>query len=178
MQLTLRVRESQLEIEKLLPPKDKKVKKKKPFRLSPIFILGILFLASCSEPKPVSFAGYRNIRFSNQGFSMGIIQMDAALYNPNPYPMKIKETTLNVLINHQQFGEIVQDSLSQMPAKDTFLMPVSIKVNLIDFIQKVANLSGSDSILLEANGSCKVGKGGLFFKIPLHYKSKEVLNIF
>lgn len=145
--------------------------------LYPIFLLGLL-LTSCSQPQPVKFAGYRNIRFSNQGFSMGIIQMDAAFYNPNPYPMKIKDATLNVLINHLPFGEITQDSLRLMPAKDTFFMPVSLKINLIDFIQKVASISGSDSILLEANGSCKIGKSGVFIKLPLHYKSKQVLNIF
>lgn len=145
--------------------------------LYPVFILGVL-LASCSKPRPISFTGYRNIRFSNEGFSTGIIQMDVAFYNPNPYPMKIKETNLKVLINHQHFGEISQDSLSLMPAKDTFLMRVSVKVNLIDLIQKAINLSGNDSILLEANGSCKIGKRGVFIKMPLHYKAKEVLKIF
>ncbi len=145
--------------------------------LYPIFILGVL-LASCSKPRPVSFAGYRNIRFSNEGFSTGVIQMEVAFYNPNPYPMKIKETDLKVLVNRQPFGEITQDSLSLMPAKDTFLMPVSVKVNLIDLIQKAINLSGNDSVMVEANGSCKIGKSGVFFKMPLHYQSKEVLKIF
>jgi hypothetical protein len=92
--------------------------------------------------------------------------------------MKIKDAHLNVFINHLPFGEITQDSLRLMPEKDTFFMPVSVKINLIDFIQKAASLSGSDSILLEANGSCKIGKAGVFIKMPLHYKSKEVLNIF
>ncbi|TAM97302.1 MAG: hypothetical protein EPN39_11620 [Chitinophagaceae bacterium] len=145
--------------------------------LYPIFLWGILF-TSCNQPQPVRFAGYRNIHFSNQGFSTGVIQMDAAFYNPNSYPMKIKDAHLNVFINHLPFGEITQDSLRLMPAKDTFFMPVSVKINLIDFIQKAASLSGSDSILLEANGSCKIGKAGVFIKMPLHYKSKEVLNIF
>jgi LEA14-like dessication related protein len=127
---------------------------------------------------PVSFAGYRNIRFSNQGFATGIIQMEVAFYNPNSFPMKIKGTDLQVFVNKQPFGQVTQDSASQMPAKDTFLMPVSMKVNLIDLLQKVLHTSGQDSVMLEASGSCKIGRGGVFVNVPLHYRSKEILKMF
>lgn len=75
--------------------------------LSPGIAVAIfmMLLASCSKPEPVSFAGYRNVRFSNHGFSTGIIQMDVAFFNPNPFPMKIKETALQVLINQKPFGQ-------------------------------------------------------------------------
>lgn len=138
-----------------------------------------LFLAvSCSKPKPVSFAGYRNLRFSNEGFTTGIIRLDVAFYNPNPFPMKIKETALTVSIDRQPLGEITQDSLSQMPARDTFLMPVSFKVNLLDLVNKVLGASSRDSVLLEATGECKIGRSGVFMKLPLHYHSKEILRMF
>jgi LEA14-like dessication related protein len=133
---------------------------------------------SCSKPQPVSFAGYRNVRLSNQGFSTGVINMDIAFYNPNPFPMKIKEATLNLSIDRQPFGRIVQDSERLMPARDTFLMPVSIRVNLVDLLSTVLNSSRRDSVSLEAKGSCKVGRKGVFVNLPLHYHSREILNMF
>jgi LEA14-like dessication related protein len=145
------------------------------------FILAILllsFFTACRKPEPVSFAGYKNVRFSNEGFVTGIIRMDVAFYNPNSFPMKIKETTLQLLIDGHPLGEIIQDSVSQMPAKDTFLMPVSLKVNLVNLVQKVLSTSQQDSILLQAKGSCKIGKAGVFRKLPLKYQSKEVLKMF
>lgn len=139
----------------------------------------LLFLAiSCSKPEPVSFAGYRNLRFSNEGFTTGIIRLDVAFYNPNPFPMKIKETDLMVSIDQKPFGQITQDSASLMPARDTFLMPVSFKVNLVDLLSKVLNASRHDSVLLEASGQCKIGRSGVFMKLPLHYRSKEILKMF
>lgn len=142
------------------------------------FVFCLAILSSCSKPDPVSFAGYRNVRFSNRGFSTGIIQMDVAFYNPNPFPMKIKETTLQVLIDQKPFGNISQDSASLMPAKDTFLMPVSFKINLVDLLQKVLNTPHLDSVTLEANGNCKIGRSGIFMSLPLHYKSREILKMF
>lgn len=140
-------------------------------------LLGGIF-SSCSKPEPVNFVGYRNVRMSNQGFSTGIIQMDVAFYNPNPFPMKIKETTMQVLINKQPFGEITQDSASLMPAKDTFIMPVSLKINLVSLLQKVMNNKADDSVMLEADGNCQIGRSGVFMSLPLHYKSKEILRLF
>lgn len=136
------------------------------------------FLVSCSKPKPVSFAGYRNLRISHEGFATGIVRLEVAFYNPNPFPMKIKETALQVSLDQQPLGEITQDSLSQMPARDTFLMPVSFKVNLLDLVGKVLGASSRDSVLLEATGACKIGRNGVFMKFPLHYRSKEILRMF
>lgn len=138
----------------------------------------VMALASCSKPQPVSFAGYRNLRFSSHGFATGIIRLDVAFFNPNPFPMKIKETSLEVSLNRQPVGEITQDSLSLMPAKDTFLMPVSFRVNLVDLLSKVAGASSGDSVFLEANGHCKIGKSGVFMTLPLHYRSREILQMF
>lgn len=148
--------------------------------LSPGIAVAIfmMLLASCSKPEPVSFAGYRNVRFSNHGFSTGIIQMDVAFFNPNPFPMKIKETALQVLINQKPFGQITQDSASLMPPKDTFLMPVSFRINLVNLLQKVMSSSSHDSVALEATGNCKIGRSGIFVTLPLHYKSKEMFRMF
>lgn len=137
-----------------------------------------LLLASCKKPVPISFAGYRNMRFSNEGFSTGIIRMDVAFYNPNPFPLKIKETALQILIDQKPFGKITQDSTSLMEAKDTFLMPVSLKINLIDLLSKVMRTAQEDSILLQATGSCKIGRKGIFTTIPLKYESKKSLKMF
>lgn len=154
------------------------MRKKIRFPCCAIFISFGIFLSSCSKPEPVSFAGYRNVRMSTRGFATGIIKMDIAFYNPNHFPMKIKDAAMQILINKESFGEITQDSLSLMPARDTFLMPVSLKINLINLLQKVLDHSAQDSVLLEANGNCKVGRSGVFMNLPLHYKSKEILKLF
>lgn len=133
---------------------------------------------SCSKPEPVSFAGYRNVRLSNQGFSTGIINMEIAFYNPNSFPMKIRDAKMKLSIDHQPFGNITQDSERVMPPRDTFLMPVSIKINLVDLLARVLDMPGHDSVTLEATGNCKVGRKGVFVSLPLHYHSREVLKMF
>lgn len=153
------------------------MRKKNCTALYPFLFLGIFF-GSCNQPQAVSFTGYRNLHFSMRGFSTGMIKMDLALYNPNSFGMKIKEMSLQVLVNQKPFGEITQDSLCLMPPKDTFLMPVSFKVHIMGLLQNSISFSQKDSVLLEANGSCMVGKGGMFFKMPLHYKSKEIFKLF
>lgn len=143
-----------------------------------LLILWALLSTACSKPLPVSFVGYRNVKMSNQGFATGIIKLDMAFYNPNPFPLQIKGTQINVLINKQPLGEISQNSASLMPAKDTFIMPVSVRVNLVDLVNKVLNQQSPDSLLLEADGSCQVGRSGVYMHMPLHYRSKEVLKLF
>lgn len=162
-----------------LPPAGKKHMSKKFQGRAGYWIAILIFLsASCAKPEPVSFAGYRNLRFTNEGFTTGIVRLDVAFYNPNPFPMKIKETALAVSIDDKPFGQITQDSISQMPARDTFLMPVSFKVNLIDLAARILDRSRGDSILLEASGHCKIGKSGVYMNLPLHYRSKELLRMF
>lgn len=153
------------------------MKKKLSQFLLPAFIFCFLIF-SCSKPKAIQFSGIRNFHFMSGNLSTGIIKMNVALYNPNSFPMKIKETTLQVFINNRPLGEVTQDSLSLMPARDTFLMPISLRINLGDILQKVMALASKDSVFLRANGSYKLGRSGIFVKMPLHFQSKEALNLF
>ena len=96
-------------------------------KLSVVFLL---LLASCAQPKDLQYQGIQNIRINSAGFSKTELGADVKFYNPNTYPMVLKEAVADVFINNKFIGNVKLDQTFNVPRKDTFLLPVLINADL------------------------------------------------
>ena len=137
-----------------------------------------LLAVSCAKPTGFDYLGVRNFRVMKFGLKESTVGADVEYYNPNKYPVTMKGAAVDVYVNNNFFGKTTLDSAIQIPKKDTFLLPVVLKVNMnntaIGLLKTLA--SGSDSVFIKLNGSAKIGRGGLFINWPIRYEGMQKIQ--
>jgi LEA14-like dessication related protein len=146
-------------------------------KLSLWLILPLLAVA-CAKPTGFNYLGVRNFRVMKFGLKESTVGADAEFYNPNKFPVTMKGGTVDVYVNNNFFGKTTLDSSIQVPKKDTFLLPVVLKVDMtstaMQLIQTLA--TGSDSVKIKLDGSAKIGRSGIFINYPIRYEGMQKIK--
>jgi LEA14-like dessication related protein len=140
-------------------------------------ILGLLFVTSCRQPMAPEYLGLHN--FSVQAFSMDESRLHAELsfYNPNPFTMELKKGDVNVFLNEQLANHYVMDSTINIPQKDTFYVPLNLKINPKILISSAIRMLMNDNIIkVRLEGSIRVKRGGISFNVPVNYEVEQKMQ--
>ncbi|MBE7171365.1 MAG: LEA type 2 family protein [Williamsia sp.] len=142
-----------------------------------VFFVGIF--ASCKKPQALQYVDFQHFQVSEITKGRSDLSADLKFYNPNPYKLRLKSAEMNFYVNDQYFGKSVLDTLMEIPKRDTFLVPVSIK----EVELKKVLLNGLGALLtqeynIRLDGKAKIGKAGFYFTFPLHYEGKQRLDLF
>ena len=137
------------------------------------------FLAvSCAKPTGFNYLGIQNFKVVKFGLKESTVGADAEFYNPNKFPVTMKGGSVDVYVNDNFFGKTLLDSTISVPKKDTFLLPVILKVDMtasaMQLIQTLA--SGSDSVKIKLDGSAKIGRSGIFINYPIRYEGMQKIK--
>ena len=143
------------------------------------YLIGFLILAlfSCSKPKEPQYLDFENLHIQKAGISESIVGADIKYYNPNSFNLQLKEAHLDLYINDKYVGHSDLDTLIHIPAKDTFYVPVSVKLNLGDLFKNALQLFLNPEVKLKIEGNAKVGKAGLYKNFPVSYEGKERIDV-
>lgn len=147
----------------------------KPF----IFLLAAAFLlaTSCSRPKELVYKDTRNFRVHKVGFQNTTLVMDLRYYNPNNFGMQLKDGDIDVFLNSSYVGKGHLDERTAVPARDTFLIPVSVDVDMSRLFSNALTLLSQKDVDVKLEGTVKVGKGGVFVRVPVRYVGKQRIDI-
>jgi LEA14-like dessication related protein len=143
-----------------------------------LWVLLPLLAVSCAKPTGFNYLGVRNFKVMKFGLQESTVGADAEFYNPNKFPVTMKGGTVDVYVNNNFFGKTTIDSTIQVPKKDTFLLPVVLKVDMtasaMQLIQTLA--TGSDSVKIKLDGSAKIGRSGIFINYPIRYEGMQKIK--
>jgi LEA14-like dessication related protein len=146
-------------------------------KLSLVVLLPFL-AAACAKPTGFNYLGIKNFKVMKFGLQESTVGADAEFFNPNKFPVTMKGGSVDVYVNNNFFGKTTLDSTIQVPKKDTFLLPVVLKVDMnntaMQVIQTLA--TGSDSVLIKLDGSAKIGRGGIFINYPIRYQGMQKIR--
>ena len=150
-------------------------------KTSAYFFLVLLFclpiLIGCSRPKEPQYLDVQNLRILKAGLSESVIGAELKYYNPNNFRLQLKEADLDVYINDKFVGHSSLDTLLQIPARDTFYVPLSLKLKLTDLFRNAAQLFLNPEIRLKLLGKARVGKGAIFMNIPINYEGIQRVDL-
>ncbi len=149
--------------------------KKSSLRL--ITLAALLFLASCSRPLAPEYGGIENFRVNTLGVGESAISADLKYYNPNNFALKLKYGETDVYLNNRFLGKTVLDTLTVIPARDSFFIPVSMKVDMKQVYSNALSILLSNQVQIKLNGYAKMGKGGIYFNLPINYEGTQKLDI-
>lgn len=137
-----------------------------------------LLAIACAKPTGFNYLGVKNFRVVKFGLKESTVAADAEFYNPNKYPVTMKGGTVDVYVNSNFFGKTTLDSTLQIPKKDTFLLPVILKVNMNNTVMGMLQTltSGTDSVLIKLDGNAKIGRAGIFINYPIRYEGMQKIR--
>ena len=140
--------------------------------LSCCFLLG----AACKKPQIPEYQAFDNFGLSKISMGESVVSADLKYYNPNPYPLQLKRANLAISIDNKPVGTTVLDTLIQIPKLDTFYVPVKMKVDMKQLLSNALSMLLSDGVNVKVSGTVKMGRGGIFFNVPVNYEGKQEIK--
>ena len=139
--------------------------------------LCLLLLPGCSRPIAPEYGGIENVRVNSLGIGESAISADLKYFNPNNFTMKLKYGEVDVYLNNRFLGKTILDTLTAIPARDSFLIPVSMKVDMKQVYSNALDILLANEAIIKLEGFAKLGKGGIFFNLPLKYEGAQKIDI-
>ena len=140
-------------------------------------ITALACLISCSKPEAPEYLGFRD--FDVRSFSMdsSLLHTELAFFNPNSFNMELKRGDVNVYLDNQLANHYVMDSTINIPRKDTFYVPLNLKVSPKLLIGSAINmLMNNNKIKVRLVGSVRVKRGSFSFTVPINYEVMQELH--
>lgn len=143
-----------------------------------LLLLACLFgLSFCGKPKQPDYIDFQHLKLHKAGLNQSVITFDLRYFNPNSYRLQLKQASVDVYFNDKYVGHSSLDSLIQVPAKDTFMIPVSMQIDMKSLVKNAMQLLMNPDVMVKLNGNAKVGKGGIFINVPINYEGKQRIDI-
>lgn len=139
-------------------------------------VIWVVVFASCANPKDLIYRDVKNFSVSQISLTPEI-GMDVEFYNPNSYGMTMKDADLNLYINDNLVGHATMKDKFQVPAADTFLLPVKLSADLTGVLKNALQVMSNKEVNVKLHGTVKAGRG-ILVPIRINYEGKKKLNVF
>jgi len=139
-------------------------------------IISIAFLAtSCASLKAPEFKSVENVQLTKFGFNESVFNLDLHYYNPNKASLKLRNAEGEAWVDETHLGHFIVDTLTLIPGKSDFVLPVKLQVELAKLLKVSALALLSGEAMVKIQGTARVGKGPVFINYPIKYEGKQQL---
>jgi LEA14-like dessication related protein len=144
--------------------------------LPSLSILVLVVLCSCGKMEEPQFKRLENFNIKNLGLKETVIGFNATLYNPNSFGVTVKESAVDVYVDSVFIGNFVQTQNISVNSESDFSIPLEGNIPLGRALKM--NLPGliGQEVLVRADGSVKVGKGGIYITKKFAYEGRQHLT--
>lgn len=143
------------------------------------FVLILCFFTlfcACKKPQSPELRAIENVKLAKAGFDQSIITMDINMYNPNNFSVSLKKVDCDILLNQVFVSKFSLDTLLHIPAKSVFIIPGKLNIDTRKVFSNGLNLLFNRDVVINANGTCKAGRNGIYLTIPVKYETSLHLN--
>jgi hypothetical protein len=144
--------------------------------LFPFLVLLAGLLSSCKDVKDPEFRRVDNFGIRNLSIQEARIGFDVTYFNPNNFGVNVKEAVADVYLDSLYIGKFVQDRTIDVPRGAEFSIPFTGSVPLRTVLGLNLDNLSSRQLLLRAEGSARVGKGGIYLTKPINYRGMHSLD--
>ena len=141
-----------------------------------LVITSFFFIFSCSKPLQPQYLGFENLQINKNMGNESIVSASVKFYNPNNFPLQLKQADINLMLNDKQVAHDLLDSTINIPKLDSFYVPVSFSLSLNSILNNALQFLLSRKTKVNADGFIKLKKSGISFTVPIHYESYQSLD--
>jgi LEA14-like dessication related protein len=138
----------------------------------------VLVLTGCLHTQALEYRDIENFKISKLSMGESVVSADLKYMNPNNFGLRLKHAEVDIYINNRYMGRSVLDTLINIPKRDSFLVPVSMKVKMGDILANAIDVLLLKEADIKLEGSAKLGKGGIYKNVPIKYEGKQQLNMY
>jgi LEA14-like dessication related protein len=124
--------------------------------------------ASCNNVKEPEYRGISKTSLQTLNLSNAELLIGLDYFNPNNFWLDIKETNLSIYLNDQFIAMADQPVKTQIPKNALFTFPVVARFDPIKVLGFAFANIFSKKVKLTLQGSAKIGKQGVYLKVPLN----------
>lgn len=135
----------------------------------------VVAATSCSRIEEPEFRSLRNFQVKNLGLDRVTIGLGMTFYNPNNFSVTVKETGAKVYLDSVYLGDFRQDTTVAVDDKADFTIPLSGSIPLTRFLKLNLKNIHKRNVLIQADGSTKIGKAGIFISKNIRYEGQHRL---
>jgi LEA14-like dessication related protein len=134
-------------------------------------------LISCRKPEAPEYLGFRNFDIRSFSMDSSLLHTELAFFNPNTFDMELKKGDVNVYLENKLANHYVMDSTIQIPRRDTFYVPLDLRVSPKLLIgSAISMLMNNNKIKVRLVGSVRVKRGSISFTVPINYEVMQELQ--
>ena len=143
-----------------------------------ILTIFLIILSSCgtNNVKEPEYRDIRNIRLINVGPLQSTAGVDLIYYNPNKFGVQIETARGDIYIDSSYFGKFELDEKVKVKKKSEFILPATVKVDMISAIKNQQELLKKKEALIRVQGTAMVKKAGFSKEIPISYEHMESID--
>jgi LEA14-like dessication related protein len=146
---------------------------------SPSIVLAIAVMSlitfGCSKLTAPVYYDFLNFRIDSVGEVQSVVSAELKYYNPNNYNLQLKQGEVDVYLNQQLAGHSFLDSLIVIPGKDTFYLPVKMRVDMKAITSNVLSILLNKEVDIKLQGKARIGRSGFYMNVPILYEGKQPL---
>jgi len=145
-----------------------------------ILTILLIVLSSCgtSNLKEPEYRDIRNIRLINLGPLQSTAGVDLVYYNPNKFGVQLETARGDIYIDSSYFGQFELDEKVQVKKRSEFILPATVKVDMISAIKNQRDLYKKKEALVRIQGTAVVRKAGFSKEVPISYEHMENIERF
>src|SRR5690242_8325383 len=132
--------------------------------------LALILVSSCGKIQNPEFRRIDHFGLRKINLQQATIGFRITGFNPNRFGLTVKDAAADVYVDSLYLGKFIQDTAVDVRRGAEFSVPFTGNISLKTALNlKIEDLAQKD-ILLQANGSARFGKAGIFVTRPIHYQ--------
>jgi len=145
--------------------------------IAPVLLL-IVLISGCKKPQSFEYRDLKNFKIDSLGFEQSGVSMDLVYFNPNNYGVDLKHIDCDVYVDHNYLGKYILDTTMHIAKRSEFVVPSRMNVNMKNLFKNALTSVFSQELLLEVNGTTRVGKAGIYITFPFTYSGRHKFSMF
>ena len=145
--------------------------------LASLLFLLVVF-ATCKKPESFEYRDVKNFKIDSLGLEKSTVSMDLVYFNPNNYGVDLKHIDCDVYVDHNYLGKYILDTTMHIAKRSEFVVPSRMNVNMKNLFKNALTSVFSQELLLEVNGTTRVGKAGIYITFPFTYSGRHKFSMF
>ncbi|WP_158069958.1 NDR1/HIN1-like protein [Cnuella takakiae] len=137
----------------------------------------LFLLIGCTKVKEPEFRRISDFKVKSLGLQEARIGISVVYFNPNGFGVNVKEGAVNVYFDSTYIGQFTQPTGVEVKKNAEFAIPLEGSVPIAKALKLKASDILNKEILVRADGSVRVGKGGIFVSKDIKYQGKHKLDL-
>jgi LEA14-like dessication related protein len=139
-------------------------------------LICLILFTACAKIEEPRFKEVSAFQLRKLGLEDVTIGFGMTYFNPNNFSVTVKETAVKVYLDSVFLGDFIQDTTVAVASNADFTVPLSGTIPMATFFQLNVKDIHKRQVLVQANGSTKVGKAGIFLTKKIVYEGKHRLS--